>query len=118
MDKPNRLAVAAELSVDVGGWVEQFESGFARIAGRFGRLEPPRQERAFLPRARWACNAITPVLPARNGMRKCLQQIGDRPNDCVRGFRGDEMSDTGKNPTRRARKGVLETVCSCVCRRD
>jgi SRSO17 transposase len=48
VDKPNTVAVAAALSVDVEGWVEQFESGFARIAGRFGRVEPRRRARAFL----------------------------------------------------------------------
>lgn len=40
------MAVAA--SVDVDGWLEQFDTGFARIAGRFGRREPRRQARSFL----------------------------------------------------------------------
>src|SRR5207302_8921849 len=42
------LAVAAGDSVDAEGWLAEFDSGFARIAGRFGRVEPRRQARAFL----------------------------------------------------------------------
>src|ERR671938_234452 len=29
-------------------WQAEFDSGFARIAGRFGRVEPRRQARAYL----------------------------------------------------------------------
>jgi SRSO17 transposase len=47
VDKQDR-AVAVEASVDVGVWREQFDTGFARIAGRFGRVEPRRQARSFL----------------------------------------------------------------------
>jgi SRSO17 transposase len=39
---------AAGDSVAGEGWLEEFESGFAVIAGRFGRVEPRRQARAFL----------------------------------------------------------------------
>jgi SRSO17 transposase len=39
---------AASVSVDVAGWVEEFDCGFARIAGRFGRREPRLQARSFL----------------------------------------------------------------------
>jgi SRSO17 transposase len=39
---------AASVSVDVAGWVEEFDGGFARIAGRFGRREPRLQARSFL----------------------------------------------------------------------
>ena len=35
-------------SVDVDAWLEEFDTAFARIAGRFGRVEPRRQARAFL----------------------------------------------------------------------
>jgi SRSO17 transposase len=38
----------ADNSVAVEDWVEAFEAGFACIAGRFGRVEPRRQARAFL----------------------------------------------------------------------
>jgi SRSO17 transposase len=41
-------ATAAGHSVDVAGWIEEFDAGFACIAGRFGRVEPRRQARAFL----------------------------------------------------------------------
>ena len=47
MDSQDR-AVAVEASVDVDAWREQFDAAFARIAGRFGRVEPRRQARAFL----------------------------------------------------------------------
>ncbi|GAB3832277.1 hypothetical protein GCM10027610_024170 [Dactylosporangium cerinum] len=36
-------------SVDAQGWLVEFDSGLARIGGRFGRVEPRRQARAFLP---------------------------------------------------------------------
>src|SRR5882672_10826991 len=42
------VAVAAPPSVDVAEWQEQFEVAFGRIAGRFGRVEPRRQAKAFL----------------------------------------------------------------------
>jgi SRSO17 transposase len=42
------LAAAASDSVAAEDWVEWFEVGFAYIAGRFGRVEPRRQARAFL----------------------------------------------------------------------
>jgi hypothetical protein len=35
-------------SVDADGWLEAFDSAFAWIAGRFGRVEPRKQARAFL----------------------------------------------------------------------
>jgi hypothetical protein len=38
----------ASVSVDVAGWVEEFDCGFARIAGRFKRREPRLQARSFL----------------------------------------------------------------------
>jgi SRSO17 transposase len=44
----HNLAVAVEASVDVDAWREQFDTAFARIAGRFGRVEPRRQARLFL----------------------------------------------------------------------
>jgi SRSO17 transposase len=51
-DRPlwtNRIVSGGRaFSVEVGGWVEKFESGFARIAGRFGRVEPRQRAWAFL----------------------------------------------------------------------
>jgi hypothetical protein len=41
-------AVAVGASVDVDGWREHFDTAVSRIAGRFGRVEPPRQARSFL----------------------------------------------------------------------
>jgi SRSO17 transposase len=43
----DRVAAAGD-SVDAEGWLAEFDSGFARIAGRFGRVEPRWQARAFL----------------------------------------------------------------------
>jgi SRSO17 transposase len=42
------LVAAAADSVDAEGWLAEFDSGFARVAGRFGRVEPRWQARAFL----------------------------------------------------------------------
>ena len=47
VDKQDR-AVAVEATVDVAGWQEHFDTAFARIAGRFSRVEPRRQARSFL----------------------------------------------------------------------
>lgn len=105
MDKLNSQAMAAAPSVDGDGWVGQFESGFARVAGRFGRVEPRRQARAFL------LGLLSDV-----GTRSCWQlaeQAGDRTphrmqrllgeavwdadevRDDVRGYVVDELGDPG-----------------------
>lgn len=47
MDSYNR-AVAVSAIVDPDAWVEEFDSAFARIAGRFSRVEPRRTAREFL----------------------------------------------------------------------
>jgi hypothetical protein len=44
----NDETAAAVTSVDPAAWLEEFDSAFARIAGRFRRVEPRRQARAFL----------------------------------------------------------------------
>jgi hypothetical protein len=41
-------AATAGCSVDAEGWLAEFDTGFAWIAGRFGRVEPRRQARSFL----------------------------------------------------------------------
>jgi SRSO17 transposase len=41
-------AVAAGHSVAAEEWLAEFDTGFAAIAGRFGRVEPRRRARAFL----------------------------------------------------------------------
>ncbi len=48
MDRNEDLAAAADHSVDAGQWLAEFDSAFARIAGRFRRVEPRRQARLFL----------------------------------------------------------------------
>ena len=47
MDSHNH-AVAVQASVDVDVWREHFDTAFARIAGRFGRVEPRLRARSFL----------------------------------------------------------------------
>jgi SRSO17 transposase len=47
VDRKDR-AVAAAVIVDVDAWLDLFEDGFARIAGRFGRAEPRLAARAWL----------------------------------------------------------------------
>jgi hypothetical protein len=42
------LVAAARDSVDAESWLAEFDSAFARIAERFGRVEPRRRARAFL----------------------------------------------------------------------
>jgi SRSO17 transposase len=41
-------AAAAGHGAAVEEWLAEFDTGFAAIAGRFGRVEPRRQARAFL----------------------------------------------------------------------
>jgi SRSO17 transposase len=41
-------AAAAGHSVDAVGWLAEFDTGFAAVAGRFSRVEPRRQARSFL----------------------------------------------------------------------
>ena len=41
-------AAAAGHSVDTEEWLAEFDTGFARIAGRFARVEPRRRARAFM----------------------------------------------------------------------
>jgi SRSO17 transposase len=48
VDRNEDLAAAAGVSIEAGGWLEEFDCAFARIAGRFRRVEPRRQARAFL----------------------------------------------------------------------
>lgn len=47
MDSYNH-AVAAVSIVDLDAWADLFDSAFARIAGRFSRVEPRRAARDFL----------------------------------------------------------------------
>ena len=84
VDKQDR-AVAVEASVDVEMWREQFDTGFARIAGRFGRAEPRRQARAFL------LGLLSDV-----DSRSCWQlaeQAGDRSPHAMQRLLGEAVWD-------------------------
>jgi SRSO17 transposase len=41
-------AAAAGHSLNAAGWLAEFDTGFAAIAGRFGRVEPRRQARSLV----------------------------------------------------------------------
>jgi len=48
VDSTEDLVAAAGHSEAVEEWLTKYDTGFAAIAGRFGRVEPRRQARAFL----------------------------------------------------------------------
>lgn len=48
METIEERAAAVGRGVDAQRWLAEFETGFATIAGRFGRVEPRRQARSFL----------------------------------------------------------------------
>ncbi|MFI6763808.1 hypothetical protein ACIBF5_32265 [Micromonospora sp. NPDC050417] len=60
METTENLVAAAGRSVDAEGWLDEFDNGFAAIAGRFGRVEPRRQARAFLLGLRLPTVSISP----------------------------------------------------------
>lgn len=39
---------AVQVSVDADGWLQEFDTAFAVIAGRFSRVEPRKNARGFL----------------------------------------------------------------------
>jgi SRSO17 transposase len=96
-------AAAAGDSVDAGAWLEEFESAFARIAGRFARVEPRRRARAFLlgllsdvdSRSCWQlAEHAGEVSP--HGMQRLLGEArwdSDAVRDDVRGYLVDELGD-------------------------
>ena len=85
------------------GWLEDFESRFARIAGRFRRVEPRRQARAYLlgllsdvdTRTCWQlAEHAGNVTPHR--MQRLLGEAvwyADDVRDDVRGYVVDELGD-------------------------
>jgi SRSO17 transposase len=93
--------------VDAEGWLAEaeFDSGFARIAGRFGRVEPRRQARAFLlgllsdvySRTCWQlAEQVGDAMPHR--MRRLLGEAAwdaDAVRDDVRRYVVDELGDLG-----------------------
>lgn len=96
-------AAAAGHSVDAEGWLAEFDTGFARIAGRFGRVEPRRQARAFLlgllsdvdTRSCWqVAEQAGDASPHR--MQRLLGEAvwdADRVRDDVRGYVVDALGD-------------------------
>ena len=48
MTTQDNLAVAAAASVDGGRWLAHLDELMARIAGRFGRVEPRRRARQLV----------------------------------------------------------------------
>jgi SRSO17 transposase len=96
---------AAGDSVAAEDWVERFEAGFAYIAGRFGRVEPRRQARAFLlgllsdvdTRSCWQlAEQAGDATPHR--MQRLLGEAvwdADAVRDDVRRYVVDELGDPG-----------------------
>lgn len=90
-------------SVAAERWLEEFDSGFAYIAGRFGRVEPRRQTRAFLlgllsdvdTRTCWQlAERAGDRTPHR--MQRLLGEAvwdADKVRDDVRGYVVDELGD-------------------------
>jgi SRSO17 transposase len=79
---------AAGDSVAAEEWVEKFDSAFARIAGRFARVEPRRRARAFL------LGLLSDV-----GTRSCWQlaeQAGDRTPHRMQRLLGEAVWDADK----------------------
>lgn len=85
--------------------MERFEAGFARIAGRFGRVEPRRRARAFLlgllsdveSRSCWQV-AEHAGDPTPHGMQRLLGEAvwdADAVRDDIRGYVVDELGDPG-----------------------
>lgn len=90
-------------SVDVDGWVEQFDTAFARIAGRFGRREPRQQARAFLlgllsdvdTRSCWQL-AEQAGYQSPHGMQRLLADAvwdADAVRDDLRAYVADELGE-------------------------
>nr|WP_225319684.1 IS701 family transposase [Micromonospora aurantiaca] len=99
------LAAAAGHSVDAEGWLAEFDTGFAAIAGRFGRVEPRRQARAFLlgllsdvdTRSCWQL-----AEHAGDGSPHAMQRLlgetvwdADAVRDDVRGYAVDALGEAG-----------------------
>jgi SRSO17 transposase len=100
----DQAAVAGD-SVDAEGWLAEFDSGFARIAGRFGRVEPRRRSRAFLlgllsdvdTRSCWQL-AEQAGDASPHGMQRLLGEAvwdADKVRDDVRRYVVDELGDPG-----------------------
>jgi SRSO17 transposase len=96
-------AAAAGHSVAVEEWVAEFDTGFAAIAGRFGRVEPRRRARSFLlgllsdvdTRSCWQV-AEQAGDASPHGMQRLLGEAvwdADDVRDDVRGYVVDALGD-------------------------
>jgi SRSO17 transposase len=94
---------AAGNSVDTVGWLAEFDTGFACIAGRFGRVEPRRRARAFLlgllsdvdTRSCWQL-AEQAGDTSPHAMQRLLGETvwdADAARDDVRGYVADALGD-------------------------
>src|SRR5438477_1963836 len=100
----DQAAVACD-SVDADGWLEEFDSAFARIAGRFGRVEPRRRARAFvlglladLPRKNCWTIAEHAGDATPDGMQHLLARArwdADGVRDDLRGYVAGQLGDPG-----------------------
>jgi len=98
-------AAAAGHSVAVQEWLAEFDTGFAAIAGRFTRVEPRRQARAFLlgllsdvdTRSCWQlAEQAGDVSP--HAMQRLVGEAvwdADAVGDDVRGYVVDTLGDPG-----------------------
>lgn len=96
-------AAAAGHSVAAEQWLAEFDTGFAAIAGRFGRVEPRRQARAFLlallsdvdTRSCWQL-AEQAGDTSPHAMQRLLGEAvwdADAVRDDVRGYAVDALGD-------------------------
>ena len=98
-------AAAAGHSVDAERWLAEFDTGFAAVAGRFGRVEPRRQARAFLlgllsdvdTRSCWqVAEQAGDASPHR--MQRLLGEAvwdADKVRDDLRGYVVEALGDPG-----------------------
>jgi SRSO17 transposase len=99
----DQATAAAGHSVDAWAWMELFDTGFARIAGRFARVEPRRQARSYLlglladveTRSCWQlAEHAGDRSPHR--MQRLLGEArwdADAVRDDLRGYVADELGD-------------------------
>lgn len=103
METTSDVAAAAGTSVDAQGWLAEFNRAFARIAGRFGRVEPRRQARAFLlgllsdvdTRSCWRLAEQAGDTTPHRMQRLLTEAVWDAEavRDDVRGYVVDELGD-------------------------
>jgi SRSO17 transposase len=98
-------AAAAGHSVAAEEWLAEFDTGFAAVAGRFGRVEPRRRARAFLLGLlsdvdRRSCWQVAEQAGDASpyGMQRLLGEAvwdADAVRDDVRGYVVDALGDPG-----------------------